>query len=98
MVVDANEDVGFAFDVAMNEGEMSAAVGAALIADGAEFAVGSAEVAGRVALDELFGLDAVADEIGDRDHFKAVLFAEFDKLRNAGHGSVFVHDFADDAA
>ena len=50
------------------------------------------------AADVALVLHAVADEIGYREHFDPVLFAEFDELRHASHGAVFIHDFADDAA
>jgi uncharacterized RDD family membrane protein YckC len=40
---------------------------------------------------------AVADEVGYGDHLESVRFAKFDEVGNAGHGSVFVHDLADDA-
>lgn len=42
--------------------------------------------------------EAVSDEISDGDDLEAVLEGEFAELRQAGHGAVGVHDFADDAA
>ena len=48
--------------------------------------------------DEALVSQAVADEVGDGDHPEAVVGAEVVELRDAGHGAVVVHDFADDAA
>jgi hypothetical protein len=40
----------------------------------------------------------VADQRLHGDHFQSVPGAEFDELRHARHGSIRIHDFADDAA
>src|SRR5436309_2168604 len=42
-------------------------------------------------------MEAIADEVGYRNHFESVAFAEFTELRDARHGAVLIHDFADDA-
>ena len=47
--------------------------------------------------DQLFALAAGADEVGDGADFEAVELGEGDEVRQAGHGTVFVEDFADDA-
>jgi hypothetical protein len=47
--------------------------------------------------DIAFVLQAVADQIGHRDHLQTVPLAKLDKLRHARHGAILVHDFADDA-
>ena len=45
------------------------------------------------ALHELFVFQAVVDEVADRDNLETKLLRDFLKLRHAGHGAVFVHDF-----
>src|SRR5579875_950285 len=39
-------------------------------------------------------LHAIANQIGDGEQFQIVTTTKFDELRNAGHGAVVVHDFA----
>ena len=41
--------------------------------------------------------NAVADQVGHRDHLQAVALAELHQLRHPRHGAVVVHDFADHA-
>ena len=44
--------------------------------------------------DQSFMLTAVMDEIGDGANLKAVVGGEFLEFRQARHGAVFAHDFA----
>ena len=45
------------------------------------------------ALHELFVFQAIVDQVANRDNLDAEFFCDFLKLRHAGHGTVFVHDF-----
>jgi len=47
-------------------------------------------------LDEFFLRAAMLDEIGDGANFKAMFFCEAQQLRQARHGAVVAHDFAND--
>jgi len=85
-------------DLAVNERHVHFREDAAGVGDGAEIAELGAEAAFRLAVDEALGVEPVADEVCDRDHFQGVALAELFQLRDAGHGAVIVHDFADDAA
>jgi hypothetical protein len=51
----------------------------------------------RHAPDVAFVAQAVANQIGHRNHLQAVPLAKLDELRHARHGAVLVHDFADHA-
>ncbi len=73
-------------------------IDAADVANYLKFAEGGADMSGGIPLDQLFGLHAIADEVGHRDHFEAVLPAELGELRHARHGAVLVHDFANHTA
>ena len=50
------------------------------------------------AFDKVLGFQAIADQLGDRNHLEAVPCAELREMRNARHGAVGVHDFADHSA
>src|SRR5579884_2241472 len=98
MRMDAHQHVALGADIAMDQRKMQLAVNLALVTNGFEGTERGVHMTGGIAFDQLFRLGAIADEVGHRDHLEAVLPAEFDQLRNPRHGSVFIHDFADDAA
>ncbi len=50
-----------------------------------------------LAFDQSLALAAMCDQVLDRTHFKSVLAFEFDQIRQTGHGSVLLHDLADDS-
>ena len=97
--VDADEDrVALGRDFSHDQGDMAfAAIDFAFVGDGAEFSVGSGEQTFSNAEDVALVLETVADELGDGEHFEAVFAAEAGEVGHAGHGSVVVHDFADDS-
>src|SRR5215472_13434034 len=68
------------------------------IHDGLEIAEFSAQAAFRLALNQMLGLQTVANQIRHRDHKETMTRAEFLELRDARHGPVVVHDFADHTA
>src|SRR5579871_833727 len=49
-------------------------------------------------LDEVLMLQPITNQAGNRNHLHAVTRTEIGKLRNASHGAVGIHDFADHAA
>src|ERR1700728_567265 len=93
----ADQNILLALDIAVNQGEVGFLIDTIDVANDLEFSVGGANASGAFALHKLFGLQAVADQVGNRNHFETVLAAEFLQLGGAGHGGVLVHDFADDA-
>ncbi len=76
---------------------MNLAIHIARISDHAKVAVGRGQSGLGGAPNVSFVLHAIADQVGDREHFQAMRFAEFNELRNAGHGAVVIHHFADHA-
>ncbi len=84
-------------NVATDEGHVQFVVGVIGVGDHAEISVARGEDGFGNATDVAFMLHAVANEVGDGQEFHAVLAAEFDELRDARHGAVVVHDFADHA-
>src|SRR6202044_1275184 len=70
----------------------------AFVGEHAEFAVFRGENAFGDAVDAALVGPAVAGEVGYRDHLELVNFADLYEVGNAGHGTVFVHDLADDAS
>ena len=86
-----------AFQFAANQRDVLVVIDVAGVGDHAEIAEARGQNGFGDAADVAFVLHAVADQVRDREHLHAVLPAEFDELRHAGHGAVFVHDFADDA-
>ena len=85
-------------DVALDQGEVGAGLGAALVGVDREVAEDGGQVGvGIAAHGDLAVLDAVADDVAHGGDLEAVLFGEDLELGHAGHGAVFVHDFADDA-
>src|SRR5262249_20170250 len=65
------------------------------VSDSAKLSVFGLHAAFGYAPHELLVLEAIADDLGHRDHFQAVADAEVLQLRDARHGAVVVHDFAD---
>src|SRR6266571_4195733 len=82
---------------AANEGDVLVVVDVAGVGDHAEFAKTRGKNGFSNAADVAFVLHAVANEVGHREHLQVVFSAKLDELGHAGHGAVFVHDFADDA-
>jgi len=85
-------------EVATHQGEVAlSAVDFRLVGDHAEFAVASLDAGFARAHDIALMAEAVTDELGDGEDAEAVLLAERDEVRDAGHFAVVAHDFADDA-
>src|SRR5213593_4290995 len=95
--MDAHEGGRASGKVAANKGDVLVVVDVAGVGDHAEFAKTRGKNGFSNAADVAFVLHAVADEVGHREHLQIVFFAEFDELGHAGHGAVFVHDFANDS-
>ena len=95
--VNADENIFLSGHFATNEGEMMLAIDFGTIEVKGEIAVIGWEVHDLDPFDQFFAGAAILDEIGDRADFEAILFGEFQKLRQACHGAVLAHDFANDA-
>ncbi len=95
--VDADEGGFFGVDLAACEGEVVAGIGGDAVEVAVEFAEVGGEFDGFLAEDEFFGAAAVFDELGDGAGFEVVALLVCAELADACHGSVVVHDFADDA-
>jgi len=67
------------------------------VGDHAEIAEARGQDGFRNAANIAFMLHAVANEIRYREHLQVVFLAKFDELRDAGHGAVVAHDFANDS-
>ena len=89
---------GWRAHLAAHQRQMRLAVDRADVGNGLEGAELGFEAAFAAPLDQLFGLQAVADQARDGNHLQPVLLAELGQLRHARHGAVVVHDFADHAA
>ena len=81
------------FDVAFHEGHMMNPVEMALVEVQFELAVIRGHIDDFDALDELFTLAAVGDEIGDAANLEFVLLGELQQIRQPGHGAIGIHDF-----
>ena len=79
------------------ERDMLVVVHVAGVSDHTEIAEASGQDGFRDATDVTFMLHSVADEVRDREHFQIMFLTKFNELWHAGHGAVFIHDFADDA-
>ena len=96
--VDANQRVRQIGHVAENERRMTPGTESGGVGVRGELTVPGLQRAGRGALHEAFMLEAVPNEIGDRDDPDVELACELGELRQTGHRAVLVHDFADYAA
>src|SRR5690348_1739207 len=96
--VNAHKRGRIAFQVAANESNVLVVVHIARVSNHFEFAEARWQDRFRDAADVAFVLHAVANQVRHRQHFDLMLLAEFDELRHARHGAVFVHDFADDTS
>jgi len=96
--VDTDESGRFAFEVAADQRDVLVVVDVAGVGDHAEVAVAGGENSFGDAADVALVLHAVANQVGNGQHLQIVLLTEFMELRHAGHGAVFVHNFADDPA
>src|SRR5216683_350971 len=95
--MDAHEGGRGSGKVAANEGDVLVVVDVTGVGDHAEFAKTRGKNGFRDAAHVAFVLHAVANEVGHREHLQIVFPAKLDELGHAGHGAVFVHDFADDS-
>ena len=94
--VDADQGRRWAFEAAADQSDVLVVVDVAGVGDHAEIAEARGKNGFGDAANVPLVLHAVPDQIGHREHFQFVLAAEFVELRDARHGAVFVHDFADD--
>src|SRR5205807_5273649 len=85
-----------AFESAANQRNMLIVIDVAGVSDHAEIAEARGKNRFGHAAHVTFVLHAITNQFRDRKHFQIVLAAKFDELRHAGHGAVFIHDFADD--
>ena len=95
--VQPHRDAGAVADVAEDDGEMLHRVPGRGIGVGARRTVGRVDVEGLDPLHQPLLALAVGDELGDRDHGKAVLFRELHDLAPAHHRAVVIDQFAEDA-
>src|SRR5260370_10956958 len=98
MRMHAHQHVFAPGDLAVNQRQVHFRDDGAGVDDALEIAELGAQATLRLAADDTLILQAIADQVGHRDHLEFVLEAELAKLRDAGHGAVVVHDFADDTA
>ena len=96
MGMDADQRGSRPVQVAAHQGDVLIVIHIARIGDDAEIAVARGKNGFCYAAHVTLVLHAVADQVRDREHFQVVLVAKFVELRDARHGPVFVHDFADD--
>src|ERR1022692_4258936 len=96
--VHAHQHVFTSSNLAEHQRQVHLRKDVARVNDGLEVAEFRAQASLGLAANEALGLQTVADEVGHRDHLEVVAPAEFAELRDAGHGAIVVHDFADDAA
>ena len=83
-------------DVPVNDGDMFRIVEGIAETDRPEpFPVTGIERRFDAALHEPVILSAPGDEVGNRADFEIVQLGEGDQFGKAGHGAVFIHDFAD---
>src|SRR5450759_4394433 len=94
--VHPHEHVLAAGDVALDEGDVVAAVDHGFVAHGLEVAILGGHRHGGGPADELLVAAPVLDEVGDGDDLEAVLLGVRDEIGHAGHRAVVVHDLADD--
>ena len=95
--VHADEDVLDTVDLALDEREVVLVVDLRAEADRAELAVLGRQQHLGLTLDELLGAAPMRDQVLDRAELEAVLLAELDEVRHAGHRAVVLHDLADHA-
>src|SRR3989442_15913273 len=90
-------DRGGALQIAADKRHVLVAVHVARVGNHAKFAEARRQDGLGDPVDVALVLHAVADEVRHGEDFQVVVFAEFQELRHAAHGAVFIHDFADDA-
>src|SRR4029079_9565515 len=95
--VHPEEDVLPGFDLSPDQRHMYLPIAIAAIGDGAELPEFGLNATLGLAVDIALVLQAVADQLGHRDHLEAVGAAELRQLWHPRHGAVRVHDFADHA-
>src|SRR5262249_35470852 len=93
----ADEHAFFWIYLTHHESQMSVRVDVVCKHDRLELAVDRRHARGRGAMDQHFIRDPIAYDVGDRNDFYVVLIGKLPELRQPGHRTVVVHDFADDA-
>ncbi len=94
----ANERWRGADEFATNQGDVLIVIDVAGIGDHAEIAETCGQNRFGYAANVALVVHAVADQVRNREHLQIVFAAEFQQLRHARHGAVFIHDFADHAS
>src|SRR6266478_3794262 len=97
MGMDAHQGRLRSFEIAAHQRDVLVVVHIAGVRDHAEIAKARGQDGFRDAANVAFMLHAVADEVRHREHFQIVFLAKLNELWHAGHGAIFIHDFADDA-
>ena len=96
--VHAHQNIFLLSDIAANKREMTLIIDSAHILNRLKNSRIGLETPFAAALDKMFGFKAVANQLGDGNHFQPVNCAELGQMRNPGHGAVRIHDFANHAA
>src|SRR5438105_5016982 len=96
--MDADQDIRFSPYISMYKRKVPFAVDFAAVLDRLELPELCPDTPLRFSPDKLFRLGAMPDQLRHRDHLEPVLPAEFGEFRNASHGAIRVHDFADHAS
>src|SRR5262245_23715533 len=96
--LDAYEHIFTIFDVPANKSDVRLLIESTLKDDHAEIAVWCRQGCFTDLLNEPFGAKAIANQLRDSDDLQLVVHGEVNQVRNAGHRSVFFHDFANDAS
>src|SRR5437016_6220222 len=96
--MDTHQNIPLPSNIAMNQSKVTLAIDLASILNRFEFPEGCPDTSDGLPLHEFLSLRAIPDQFCNRDHLESVLPAEVGEFRDAGHGAVRIHDFADDAA
>ncbi len=98
LAVDPHQDrLGRVGEVAVDQRQVLLAGDLGAVGVGLEVPVDRGQGGRRHALDQGLVGEAVADQVGHRDHRDVVLGGEAGELGHPRHGAVLVHDLADDA-
>jgi hypothetical protein len=84
-------------DLAFNESDVVHAINEGAVEMEVEIPVVGGHVNRLFMLHELLAFAAVSDEVLDGTHFEPVFLFEADEIRQAGHGAIVLHDFANDS-
>src|SRR6267142_4730667 len=95
MSVHADQNGCISGKIAAHQGHVRvSAIDLALVSDKAEITEAGIDRSVTNTLDVALVAQAIADEFRDGEHLEPMCPAEFDRIRNPRHGSVFLHDFA----